>query len=39
VPYDITLDELRVECFFPADEGSEALMRRLAREAGKPGGA
>jgi len=32
VPYDITLDELRVECFFPADEGSEALMRRLARE-------
>src|SRR5215470_851611 len=31
--------ELRVECFFPADEGSEALMRRLAREAGKPGGA
>ena len=38
VPYDITLDELRVECFFPADEGSEALMRRLAREAGKSGG-
>jgi len=23
-----------VEAFFPADEGSEALMRRLAREAG-----
>jgi transcriptional regulator with XRE-family HTH domain len=39
VPYDITLDELRVECFFPADEGSEALMRRLAREAGKSGDA
>lgn len=39
VPYDITLDELRVECFFPGDEGSEALMRRLAREAGKSGGA
>jgi transcriptional regulator with XRE-family HTH domain len=39
VPYDITLDELRVECFFPADEGSEALMRRLAREAGTSGGA
>jgi len=34
VPYDITLHELRVEAFFPADEGSEALMRRLAREAG-----
>src|SRR5438093_460072 len=30
VPYDITLQELRVECFFPADEPSEALMRRLA---------
>jgi hypothetical protein len=23
----------RVECFFPADKGSEALMRRLARKA------
>ncbi len=33
VPYDITLQELRVECFFPADPPSEALMRRLAREA------
>ena len=39
VPYDITLDELRVECFFPADEGSEALMRRLAREGRKSGSA
>jgi len=32
VPYDITLQELRVECFFPADAASEALMRRLAHE-------
>jgi transcriptional regulator with XRE-family HTH domain len=32
VPYDITLQELRVECFFPADSASEELMRRLARE-------
>jgi transcriptional regulator with XRE-family HTH domain len=33
VPYDITLEELRIECFFPADAESEALMRRLARES------
>jgi transcriptional regulator with XRE-family HTH domain len=33
VPYDITLEELRIECFFPADGPSEAVMRRLAREA------
>jgi transcriptional regulator with XRE-family HTH domain len=32
VPYDITLSELRVESFFPADPASEELMRRLARE-------
>ncbi|HZP38720.1 MAG TPA: helix-turn-helix transcriptional regulator [Methylomirabilota bacterium] len=30
VPYDITLHELRVECFFPADAASEAWLRRLA---------
>src|SRR5262249_54700086 len=30
VPYDITLHELRVECFFPADTESETLLRRLA---------
>src|SRR2546425_2208273 len=29
VPYDIPLHELRVECFFPADGASEALLRRL----------
>ncbi|HXJ84050.1 MAG TPA: helix-turn-helix transcriptional regulator [Candidatus Methylomirabilis sp.] len=32
VPYDITLRELRVECFFPADAASEATLRRLAEE-------
>jgi hypothetical protein len=26
-PYDITLHELRVECFFPADAGTEKAMR------------
>src|SRR6266540_444558 len=30
VPFDITLHELRVECFFPADGASEALLRQLA---------
>jgi transcriptional regulator with XRE-family HTH domain len=29
-PYDITLHELRVECFFPADEATEEACRRLA---------
>ena len=31
VPYDITLHQLRVECFFPADTSSEARLRALAR--------
>ena len=30
-PQDITLQELRVECFFPADEATEKLARDLAR--------
>ncbi len=34
VPYDITLHELRVECFFPADAASEARLRRLAQDEG-----
>lgn len=29
-PQDITLQELRVECFFPADGATEGLARRLA---------
>jgi transcriptional regulator with XRE-family HTH domain len=29
-PQDITLQELRVECFFPADQATEQLARRLA---------
>ena len=28
-PYDITLHELRIESFFPADEATEAALRRL----------
>lgn len=31
-PHDITLQELRVEAFFPADAASEATARRLAAE-------
>ncbi len=30
-PHDITLQELRVESFFPADEATEEVSRRLAR--------
>jgi len=33
VPYDITLHELRVECFFPADRKSETLLRSLGDSA------
>lgn len=28
--FDITLHEVRIECFFPADEASETSLRRLA---------
>lgn len=28
-PYDITLQELRIESFFPADEATDAALRRL----------
>ncbi|HZO32453.1 MAG TPA: helix-turn-helix transcriptional regulator [Chloroflexota bacterium] len=31
-PQDITLQELRIESFFPADEATEIHARRLARE-------
>ena len=30
-PQDVTLQELRVEMFMPADEASEALLAKLAR--------
>ena len=32
-PRDVTLEELRIECCFPVDEGTAALCRRLARES------
>jgi transcriptional regulator with XRE-family HTH domain len=33
VPYDITLHELRVECFFPADPASESFLRALEQRS------
>jgi transcriptional regulator with XRE-family HTH domain len=32
-PHDITLQELRIESFFPADEATEELSRRLAERS------
>lgn len=32
-PQDVTLQELRIECFFPADDATRAEARRLARPA------
>lgn len=29
-PYDITLHELRIESFFPADEPTDTALRRLS---------
>jgi transcriptional regulator with XRE-family HTH domain len=31
-PRDVTLDELRIECFFPADERTTGFCQRLARD-------
>lgn len=33
-PQDITVDELRVETFFPADSDTEKLMQQLASQSG-----
>ena len=32
-PQDITLQDLRIECFFPADEATDAACWRLARQS------
>ena len=38
-PVDVTLSELAIEAFFPADEGSAALLQKLADpSAAAPGG-
>lgn len=31
-PHDVTLQELRIESFFPADEETELSLRRLSKE-------
>lgn len=36
-PLDVTADELRIECLFPADAASEAILRALAAPASSPG--
>ncbi|SEG91345.1 transcriptional regulator, XRE family [Actinacidiphila yanglinensis] len=33
-PQDVTLQELRIECFFPMDDGTRAHARRLAEATG-----
>lgn len=33
---DVTLDELRIECAFPADDATAEICRTLAREVGAP---
>jgi hypothetical protein len=35
-PQDVTLQELRIETFLPADAATEELARRLAAEAARP---
>jgi hypothetical protein len=37
-PRDVTLAHLRIECFYPADDATEATARRLAAEAVTPPG-
>jgi hypothetical protein len=32
-PQDITLQEVRIECFFPADDRSDALFKSLAAKS------
>ena len=32
-PHDITLEQLRIECFYPADSATEETARRLAANA------
>jgi transcriptional regulator with XRE-family HTH domain len=35
-PRDVTIDELRIECTFPADDATAELCRRLARDDSAP---
>lgn len=33
IPQDVTLQEMRIECFFPADEASRLALEALASHA------
>jgi len=33
-PLDVTAAELRVECYFPLDEATDALMQSMAEASG-----
>jgi hypothetical protein len=35
-PRDVTIDDLRIECAFPADDGTAALCRALAEDEAAP---
>jgi hypothetical protein len=35
-PQDITLQELRVECFFPMDDGTADILRGWTVDANRP---
>jgi hypothetical protein len=35
-PRDVTLQQLKIECFFPADAATEQLARRLALASPQP---
>jgi hypothetical protein len=36
-PQDVTLQELRIECFFPSDQSTAEASRQLARHSGSVG--
>jgi hypothetical protein len=35
-PRDVTLQEVRIECFFPMDDGTAAIFRSWAAAASRP---
>jgi hypothetical protein len=35
-PRDVTLQQLKIECFFPADAATEQTARRLASASPQP---
>jgi hypothetical protein len=33
IPQDVTLQEMRIECFFPADEATREVFETLAHDS------